>query len=167
MMRWASAPAKRSKNYVFKCAPTVLFDRVELHPHARCEIVFDQLEADIKSERHSQGMVLKISRKELELHSFMQKYSHTGIRFENSISSNFLQLADTAAYNVYRQFVQHGDSWEETDGDVLKEYAYFSRISKNFYCVNGRVAGYGIVKIPDTVKKRWGPGKAQKNLTNP
>ena len=24
MMRWASAPAKRSKNYVFKCAPTAI-----------------------------------------------------------------------------------------------------------------------------------------------
>lgn len=126
------------------------------------------MDADIKSEKHNQGTVLKISRKELNLNSFKKKYSHTGIRFEKSLISNFLQLADTTAYNVYRQFVQHGDSWEGADGNTLKEYAFFSRITKNLYCVNGCVAGYGVVKIPDTKKKRWGVGKrAQKNLTHP
>lgn len=159
---------KRGKVTPFQELVQVLFDRVELHPHARCEIVFDQMEADVRSERHDQGMVLKISRKELDLSSFCKRYSHMGIRFERSVSSNFLQLADTAAYNVYRQFVQHGDSWEGMDGDTLKEYAYFSRIEKNFYCVRGCVAGYGIVKVPDVKKKRWGPGdEAQKNPTSP
>ncbi len=159
---------KRFKVSPFQELVQVLFDRVELHPHAQCEIMFDQMEADIQSTKHRQGTVLKISKQELDLHSFSQKYSHTGIRFEKSLSSNFLQLADTAAYNVYRQFVQRGDSWEGADGDTLREYAYFSRIEKNFYCVKGRVAGYGIVIVPDVLKKGWGPGReAQKNLTNP
>lgn len=159
---------KRENVTPFQELVQVLFDRVELHPHAQCEIVFDQMDADIRSEKHNQGTVLRISRKELNLNSFNEKYSHTGIRFEKSLISNFLQLADTAAYNVYRQFVQHGDSWEGADGNKLKEYAFFSRITKNLYCVNGCVAGYGVVKIPDTKKKRWGLGKqAQKNLTHP
>ena len=158
--------AKREKVKPFQELVQVLFDRVELHPHSACEIVFDQMDADIKSRKHNQGTILKISRKELDLKSFHAKYSHTNIRFEESLGSNFLQLADTVAYNVFRQFVQYGDSWEGNDGDTLKEYAFFSKIIPNFYDVNGRIAGCGIVKVPDTKKLKWGHDTAQKIPTN-
>ncbi|MCX6751696.1 MAG: DUF3800 domain-containing protein [Candidatus Nomurabacteria bacterium] len=146
---------KREKETPLQELIQVLFDRVELHPNCDCEIVFDQMDANIKSQKHNQGVILKISKKELDLRSFYKKYSHTDIRFEDSINSNFLQVADTVAYNVFRQFVQHGDSWEGSDGDTLKEYSFFSKIIPNFYHKNKRIAGYGIIKIPDTKKIRW------------
>ena len=156
---------KREKITPYQETVQVLFDRVELHPNCTCEIVFDQMDEDIKSEKHNQGMILQISRKQLDLGSFHKKYSHSKIRFEKSSNSNFLQLADTVAYNVFRQFVQHGDSWDGEDGDTLKEYSFFSKIEDDFYHYNGRVAGYGIIKIPDTKKKRWTLTQKQKNPT--
>jgi hypothetical protein len=35
-----------------------------------------------------------------------------GIRFVDSSRVHLIQVADVVAYNVYRQFVDHGDSWE-------------------------------------------------------
>jgi len=149
--------AKREKVTPFQELAQVLFDRVELHPNSGAEIGFDQMEASIKSQKHEHGMLLSISKKELDLGSYQKKYSHASIRFEKSHISNFLQLADTVAYNVFRQFVQHGDSWESPDGDTLVEYSFFSRIAENFYRNEaGRIAGYGLVKVPDAAKLRWG-----------
>lgn len=146
---------KREKESPLQILIQVLFDRVELHPHADCEIVFDQMDSNIKSQKHNHGAILSISRKQVDMQSFHEKYSHGDIRFEKSLESNFLQLADTVAYNVYRQFVQHGDSWEGADGNKLTEYSFFSKIIKNFYHNNRRVAGYGIIKVPDIKKLRW------------
>jgi len=157
---------KREKFTPFQKLIQVVFDRVELHPHAICEIVFDQMDSDIKSTKHNQGMILNISKKELDLESFHKKYSHTNVRFEKSSNSNFLQLSDTIAYNVFRQFVQHGDSWEGCDGDNLKEYVFFSKIVPNLYNKNGRIAGIGIIKVPDTKKIHWNQDKKQKYPTN-
>lgn len=134
----------------------ILFDRIELHPSKECIMVFDQMDREIKSVKHRQGEILKISNKEIDLGSFQKQYSHHPPRFESSKNSNFLQLADTVAYNVYRQFVDHGDLWENKDARALKLYPFLERISDNFYNQNGRVAGFGIVKVPDPKKIRWG-----------
>lgn len=148
--------SKREKVTPLQETVQVLFDRVELHPNCSCEIVFDQMDSNIRSQKHNHGSILSISRKQLDLHSFQKKYSHSNIRFEESLRSNFLQLADTVAYNVYRQFVEHGDSWEEgSHGSALKGYAFFSKIEKNFYHRDGRISGYGIVKLPDLNKGVW------------
>lgn len=155
--------AKRAKVTPFQELAQVLFDRVELHPNSGAEIVFDQMEASIKSQKHSHGLLLSISKKELDLGSYQKKYSHACVRFEESHTSNFLQLADTVAYNVFRQFVQHGDSWESPEGNTLVEYSFFSRISDNFYHnTKGRIAGYGLVKVPDAVKLPWGSDATKK-----
>jgi hypothetical protein len=90
------------------------------------------MDADIRSQKHKQGEILSISKKELDLGSWHEKYSHAEIRFEKSHHSNFLQLADTVAYNVFRQFVDHGDSWETIGEGELKKYTFFSKIAKNF-----------------------------------
>jgi hypothetical protein len=158
---------KREKVTPYQELVQVLFDRVELHPNCTCEIIFDQMDEDIKSQKHNQGVILKISKKQLDLGSFHKKYSHSDISFEKSFNSNFLQLADTVAYNVFRQFVEHGDSWDGADGNVLKEYSFFSKIEGNFYHSDrGRIAGYGIIKIPETKKKRWGRDYKQKSPTD-
>lgn len=137
----------------------VLFDRIELHPHRDCIIVFDQMDSQIKSITHNQGQILKISNKEIDLGSFQSKYSHFPPRFEKSKNSNFLQLADTVAYNIFRQFVDYGDFWEDNNKGTLKTYSFFERIADNFYNKNGRIAGFGIVKVPDPAKIRWGRRK--------
>lgn len=43
-----------------------------------------------------------------------------------------------------------------------------SKIAQNFYCEpkSKRVAGYGIIKVPDVEKKRWGRSQEQKNPTS-
>ena len=147
--------AKREKVTPFQKLVQVLFDRVEMHPSSTCTIVFDQMDADIRSQKHKQGEILSISKKKLDLGSWHEKYSHAEIRFEKSHHSNFLQLADTVAYNVFRQFVAHGDSWETSGQAELQKYVYFSKIAKNFYSKNRKVAGYGLVKVPDIVKVPW------------
>jgi hypothetical protein len=133
----------------------VLFDRVELHPNRDCSIVFDQMDNEITSERNQHGEILKISKKEIDLGSFHQKYSHLKPRFEKSSQSNFLQLADTVAYNVLRQFIDHGDRWEDISATSLTTYPFFERIVNNFYHLDGRIAGIGIVKVPDPSKQKW------------
>lgn len=142
----------RSKMTPLERTSLVLFDRVELNPNKACQIVFDQMDDQIKSERHQQGKILKIARREVDLGSFHggKKYSHASVSFEKSSNSNFLQLADTVAYTVLRQFVDHGDDWEKPAGTKLKMYPYLKRLGNNFYCEEdtGKVSGYGVVKIP-------------------
>lgn len=146
----------RVENKPLELATQALFDRVELHPNRQCTIVFDQMDAQIKSKTRDQGQILKISDKTIDLDSFRDKYSHTSVSFEKSHHSNFLQLADTAAYNVLRQFIEFGDSWEGLE-DSLKMYPYFDRISKNLYChpTTQQVKGYGLIKLPDPKGKKW------------
>lgn len=136
----------------------VVFDRVELHPKRCCEIVFDQMDREIKTVKHNSGEILKISNKEINFGSFHKKYSHQKIVFESSKNSNFLQLADTVAYDVYRQFIDHGDDWENRNIKSLGMYSFFEKISNNFYCEDrsGRVSGFGIVVVPSPSKIPWG-----------
>ena len=149
---------KNRNNYSpLQIATQILFDRVELHPRKDCSIVFDQMDNEIKSVNHQQGKIIKISNKEIDLGSFHTKYSHTTPIFEKSKDSNFLQLADTVAYNVLRQFIDYGDNWDAGAAQRFKKmYPFFARTIDNFYRKNGKVAGFGIVKTPDMMKKtRW------------
>lgn len=138
-------------------ATQVLFDRIELHPNKQCDVVFDQMDHQVKTKKRDQGQILQIADKTIDLGSFHQKYSHASVRFEESKNSNFLQLADTAAYNVLRQFVDYGDKWDESGKENLPMYTYFERISDNIYCHpdNNQVRGYGIIKLPEVGKVRW------------
>lgn len=145
-----------------RCTPLqkltqVLFDRVELNPKKHCEIIFDQMDREIKTEKHLAGQILKISRKEINLGSFYTKYTHRQVRFESSKHSNLLQLADTVAYNVYRQFVCFGDQWHNRKIHRLPTYPFFEKIENNFYCnvSSKKVAGYGIVVVPSPEKIPW------------
>ena len=60
------------------------------------------------------------------------------------------------AYNVLRQFVDYGDKWKKSEEkEDLPMYTFFEKISGNFYHKNGRIAGIGIVKVPDKEKLGW------------
>lgn len=150
---------KRIDNMPLDLATQALLDRVEWHPMHDSTIVFDQMDSQITSTRGDQGKIIHLADRSVNLGSFHNKYTHTAVRFEESKNSNFLQLADTAAYNTLRQFIEHGDKWDVLDGQKgpLPMYPYFERISDNFYC-NPKtqvVKGYGLTKLPDPNGKSW------------
>jgi hypothetical protein len=122
--------------------------------HKDCKIVFDQMDKQVARLKGNQGKILKIANKTIDLRSHYQQYSHTAIDFENSGTSNFLQLADTVAYNVYRQFVDSGDKWREGEEENFATYKYFKQIVKNFCChpKTGKMCGCGLVKLPELKK---------------
>jgi hypothetical protein len=144
---------KKRKFSPLKILTQVLFDRVEMYPSLNSFIVFDQMDSQIHSEKNQHGEILKISNREINLGSFHKRYTHAKPVFEKSKNSNFLQLADTVAYNVWRQFVDHGDWWDNDKSTELKMYPYFQRIVQHFYQKNGRISGIGIIKVPDLKKK--------------
>lgn len=144
---------KNRKYSPLKILTQVLFDRVEMYPSTNSFIVFDQMESRIHSEKNQHGEILKISNREINLGSFHKKYTHARPVFEKSKHSNFLQLADTIAYNVWRQFVDHGDWWDDGTSGELSMYPYFRKIFHRFHQKAGRVSGIGIIKVPDLKKK--------------
>ena len=131
-------------------AAQALFDRIELGPNKSSHIIFDQMEDALQSEKREQGDILKVANHEIDLHAFFDKYSHAHIEFEISRNSNFLQIADSVAYNILRQFVDYGDTWDGPD-TIVKMYPYFEKVYGNFYCKEGQQhpKGVGITKIPD------------------
>jgi hypothetical protein len=85
-------------------------------------------------------------------------------KFVNSASSQILQVSDVAAYNVYRQFLDHGDAWERSS-EKLTTYPPLRRLLPRFRSdgSTGRVQGYGIVKFPLRHRVSWCvPTKVQK-----
>src|SRR5690606_33762819 len=77
-------------------------------------------------------------------------------KFVNSQISHLVQVADVCAYNVHRQFQDHGQEWESDEIKSLPMYKYFNRINGKFRkSYNGQVQGYGICKMPEKAKKKW------------
>lgn len=139
-------------------AAATLFDRNEMHPKGRCHIIFDQMDSHIKTRTGSQGKVLQLSNTKIELNGKeLKKYHHVSVDFVDSSKSNFLQLADMVAYNVWRQFVEYGDEWDihspEGEHRILPTYSYFDKISPSFYTKGDRLSGIGLVKVPDPFNK--------------
>lgn len=142
---------QRHRRSPLDIATVALMDRIEKHPRKRCRIFFDQMESGIRSTRGDQGRILKIADKSIELDSFQDgAYSHIDVRFGKSSQSNFLQLADTVAYNIRRQFVDFGDQQDPSSLQFPSYYPYFERIMGNFYHNGqGKIKGYGLVKLPN------------------
>lgn len=148
---------KRGQSSPLALLSQIVFDRLVMFPADECVVVFDQMENDIKSTRNDHGEIIKVSDQTINASPFNSQYSHSEVRFEKSSNSNFLQLADTAAYNIYRQFVSYGDQWEHPSTTQLDTYEYLDRITDCLYCNDhGVIAGYGIVKYPNPTKRRWG-----------
>jgi hypothetical protein len=77
------------------------------------------------------------------------------LRFGNSAHSHLLQVADVAAYNVYRQFLDHGDAWEE-HAERLATYEWFLKLGAKFrQGPNGRIQGFGVAKFPLRTRIPW------------
>jgi hypothetical protein len=78
------------------------------------------------------------------------------VRFVDSAESDLVQVADLVAYNVYRQFVDHGEDWERFGTSALPTYTYFKLLARKFRSdENGRIQGFGVVKLPMRHRVRW------------
>jgi len=89
------------------------------------------------------------------------RYDHIlpGLSFADSAISPMIQVADIAAYNVFRQFRDHWEAWE-IDSESLDLYPYLGRLIDRFcQSERGVVAGWGIVKFPTRTRKDWGRPK--------
>jgi hypothetical protein len=86
------------------------------------------------------------------------------VKFMHSHHSDLVQVADLAAYNVMRQFRDHGTQWEQPAvGQPLPMYPYFKKIAGKFrHDADGRVQGFGIVKFPKRAGPRWTLKKSSK-----
>lgn len=80
----------------------------------------------------------------------------SGIKFVSSQASNLVQVADVVSYNVFRQFQDHGEAWEDAGLDGLPTYLYFRRLAARFRKgPDGRIQGYGVIKFPRRVSAGW------------
>ena len=69
------------------------------------------------------------------------------VRFGDSKHFHMLQIADLVAYNVFRQFREHGATWDA--GGECPVYPPLERMLPRFMrAEDGRFEGYGIVKWP-------------------
>ena len=129
----------------------IVFDRLVMYPVEHCIVVFDQMESSVQTRQGDHGLILNISNDPVNTSPYFDTYSHSDILFEKSSISNFLQLADTVAYNVWRQFFSYGDQWEYRSVEEMDKYEYLERILPCFYRGRmGDIGGFGIVKIPNT-----------------
>jgi len=139
----------------------VVLERLEFHMQrlaGTCILVVDQMEDSLSPERGKNGEIVDVllNRRRMR-HTFVERYRHlTDIQFRKSKEENLLQLADLAAYNVYRQFVDYGREWEKPIQETLPLYPYFQRMLGNFITKNDRIRGIGLCKLPDTAKINWG-----------
>lgn len=78
------------------------------------------------------------------------------LTFGNSARFDLLQVADVVAYNVYRQFRDHGDEWDRQDSEHVPIYPWLGRVLPRFVMgPDNRLEGWGIVKWPSDRKSRW------------
>lgn len=78
------------------------------------------------------------------------------LRFVNSRDSNAVQVADLVSYNVFRQFREYGEEWEDVGLAQLPSYDWFRRMAPKFRRgPNNRIQGYGVVKFPLRARVPW------------
>lgn len=76
--------------------------------------------------------------------------------FVDSGNSHLTQAADIVAYNVFRQFREYGEEWEDEGLARLPTYDWFARIARKFRRDGtGRIQGFGVVKVPLLRRVRW------------
>lgn len=78
------------------------------------------------------------------------------LAFGNSAQFHLLQVADVVAYNVYRQFREHGDEWDKQGNEQVPIYPWLGKVLERFILGPGnQLEGWGIVKWPHDRKSRW------------
>ena len=87
-----------------------------------------------------------------------------GLKFVDSAKSHHIQVADIVAYNVYRQFVENGENWENNVNTKLPTYHWLNKLAHKFRNNNGRIQGYGIIKMPLRQRIKWGIKRKSRTL---
>jgi hypothetical protein len=78
------------------------------------------------------------------------------LKFVNSKDSELIQIADVISYNVFRQFRDYGEEWEQLGLEQLPTYDWFRRMASKFRRgPEGRIQGYGVVKLPLRQRIAW------------
>ena len=78
------------------------------------------------------------------------------LAFGNSAHFHLLQVADVVAYNVFRQFREHGDEWDKQGSEQVPIYPWLGKVLPRFVLgPANQLEGWGIVKWPHDRKSRW------------
>lgn len=132
----------------------------ELEGKGRCQVIIDDMTGkNPKGNEHKRNLqrhhaTLRKNGSRLR-GTTMSMDVLADLKFFSSANTELLQLADLVAYNVYRQFFDHGEDWESGSG-TLPMYSQFNRIVGKFRSSeSGRVQGYGIVKFPMLKRVLW------------
>lgn len=133
-----------------------------------CQVFMDDMTGkNPKGNAHKKNLIQHHAR--LRIHGSTLRRAHMtldslgDLRFLSSAISELIQVADLVAYNVYRQFVEHGEEWERI-APTLPAYNYFDRLAPMFRRgPNNRVQGYGIVKMPLRRRIPWAADVAPKS----
>lgn len=114
-----------------------LFEQIELFLKPQDEIygvlIFDKINENEFRRKGYENLLAKQHLNYLHQGTGSVQVSRIveGLLFIPSHENNLLQLADLCAYNIYRQFADHGDEW----GSGFKsKYPYFERIESKIYC---------------------------------
>lgn len=152
--------------------PAVAYDlvlqRLQLGapPDRRVRVTIDDMTgATAKGNPYRRNLLLQHDRMKKHGSALRRGLQYTcldgRLRFVNSADSHIVQVADLVAYNVYRQFRDYPEEWEQADLAELPTYPWLGRIGPKFRCgSNGRIQGYGIIKFPRLRTIRWGYRRA-------
>lgn len=140
----------------------VLMQRIqnELDGRGTCSVIVDDMTGkNPKGNEHKSNLMRH--HKLLRQHgSRLQKGMHLdcleSLKFASSKANELVQVADLVAYNVYRQFRDHGEQWEDRTSERLPTYGYFARLARRFRRdSDGRIQGYGVIKFPLRQRIPW------------
>ena len=78
------------------------------------------------------------------------------LTFADSAATSFVQIADLVSYNTFRQFRDHGATYDDPEAKKLPIYEHFGNIVHLFETgPTGVFSGFGIAKWPVKAKKHW------------
>lgn len=78
------------------------------------------------------------------------------LRFGDSKKFHLLQIADLVAYNVHRQFRDHGEDWDDPANSRVPVYPRLrSQLPRFMRGPGHELQGWGIVKWPKSRKGNW------------
>ncbi len=152
-------PQMRS-NYVSPQQPSSLayglvFERIEKFLAHQSEetygsVIFDKITELEMKKRGYEDLLAKQHLRYLEKGTPYISINHIveGLLFIPSHENNLLQVVDLCSYNIFRQFLDHGDEWDKANAFSHK-YSYFERIEPKLdRSLTGNYAGWGIKKFP-------------------
>ncbi len=78
------------------------------------------------------------------------------LTFADSAASPFIQLADLAAYNTFRQFRDYGSQYDDPACTGWPLYSHFEKVIRLFDTGPGNVfSGFGVAKWPLRKRAQW------------